>query len=71
MKVQLDTLVRGTIGVTETVRTMRVYRVLGNGQVAGIDADDGRQHLMDDGNFEVIGEPRPVLQRRDIPKRFQ
>jgi hypothetical protein len=72
MRLAIDSLVRGTIGQTpDTKREMRIFRVSSHGWVAGIGAEDGKQHIMYPGNFEVVGEPRPVLQRRDIPRRFQ
>lgn len=68
MTIQLDALVRGEIGFTARVGEARVYRVSNWGWVAGIDSE-GRQVIIS--SPEVIGEPRPVKDRLDIPERFR
>lgn len=70
MRVQIDSLVRGRVGSTEKIDEMRVFRITSFGHVAGINGD-GNQSIMNAGNFEVIGEPRPQNQRRDIPERLR
>ena len=68
--VRLDSLVRGPIGTTDKVRTMRVYGVSRYGWVAGVDVESGRQYIMEEGRFEVIGDPRPLAARTDVPARL-
>lgn len=69
MRLQIDSLVQGKVGVTDRVETMRVFSV-GRGQVAGIN-EEGRQRIMYTGAFEIIGEPRPERQRTDIPVKLR
>ena len=66
----LDALVRGRVGLTERIDTMRVYRVSPWGWVAGVNAD-GRQEIMNGDSFEVVEGPRPVRLRTDIPERLR
>lgn len=68
MSVPIDTLVRGLKGKTEQVTEARVYRSFSSGWIAGIDGD-GKQVIIYEP--EVIGDPRPVYARRDIPARFR
>lgn len=68
MKLQIDSLVRGKVGSLNTVREMRVYRISAYNWVAGIESDSGRQMIMH--APEVIGPPRPVRARTDIPERL-
>lgn len=68
--VALDALVRGRVGLTERLDTMRVYSVSPWGWVAGINAE-GRQRIMNAGAFEVVDGPRPVKARTDIPERLR
>jgi len=65
---KIDSLVRGRVGSTERVAEARVYRVSAWGWVAGIDTE-GRQVIIHDA--EIIGDPRPMNQRKDIPERLQ
>lgn len=69
-RVQIDSLVRGRFGTSQKSGEMRVFRVQRNGQLCGID-DEGRQHIMDEGNYEVVGAPRPMVARTDIPTRLR
>ncbi len=66
---RIDSLVRGSAGVTHRVVEGRVYSTPVFG-VAIVDAD-GRQWVLYDGRFEVVEDPRPIAQRRDIPDRLQ
>lgn len=66
----LDTLVRGLYGSTDKEATMRVTFISPFGWVGGITAD-GTQHIMYPGGFKVIGPPRPIRQRGDIPARLR
>lgn len=66
--VRVDAQIRGPIGNTERVETMRVVFVSPFGWVAGIN-DNGRQRIMN-GDFEILEAPRPVKARTDIPARF-
>lgn len=70
MNVPLDALVRGRVGLTERIDTMRVYRVSPWGWVAGVNAD-GRQAIMNGDSFELVEGPRPVRLRTDIPERLR
>ncbi|MCC6619450.1 MAG: hypothetical protein IT341_10490 [Chloroflexi bacterium] len=67
--VRLDSLVRGPVGSTEHVETMRVFAVDVHGNVSGINGD-GRQRQMREG-VEVVEGPRPVAQRGDVPERLR
>lgn len=67
-RVQVDSLVRGTVGNLDKVGEARVYYISPFGWVAGIDSD-GHQTIIHDP--EVIALPRPTRQRTDIPERLQ
>ncbi len=58
-RVRLDHLVKGQVGSTEKVRTMRVGS-LHSTFVSGVD-DEGNQYVMYDP--AIVGPPRPVAQR--------
>ena len=68
MRVQIDSLVRGLDG-KHTDRTVkgRVYAI--RPTFVGIILEDGKQGIIE--VPEVIGPPRPVIQRSDIPRRFR
>lgn len=68
MTVPLDALVRGRAGSTERIVEGRVYRVSPFGWVALVGADQ-RQHIIYEP--EVVGDPRPVVARTDIPARLR
>lgn len=68
MTIPIDALVRGRVGATDRVTEARVYRPTTFGWVSGIDPE-GRQVIIMDP--EVIGEPRPEKDRRDIPERLR
>lgn len=67
-RLQIDSLVRGKVGSTDTVRTMRVFAIRPT-FVAGIGVDDGKQWAMYEP--EVVDGPRPLNARRDIPQRLR
>jgi hypothetical protein len=69
MTLKLDSLVRGAPGVhrDRTVRG-RVYRILHSG-AAAVWGEDGKQWVVNEP--EVIGDPRPVISRGDIPARLR
>ena len=69
MSLKLDSLVKGAPGIhlDKEVRG-RVFHIARSGVVAII-GDDGRQwHVYEP---EVIGDPRPVISRGDIPHRLR
>ena len=70
-RVTIDSLVRGRVGNLDVEDTARVYSVnnLRYGWVAAISTTDGRQTVIHDP--VVIGPPRPVVQRTDIPDRLR
>lgn len=69
MTLKLDSLVRGAPGVhRDRVVQGRVFRVLRSG-AAAVWGDDGKQWMVD--QPEVIGDPRPVISRGDIPQRLR
>lgn len=65
--IAVDTLVRGTAGVTARIITGRVYRVLRSG--VAVITDEGQQAIIY--HPEEIGAPRPATRRTDIPRRLQ
>lgn len=67
--VHIDSLVRGTVGVTDRVVEGRVYATPVFG-VAIVDAD-GKQWVLYDGRYELVEGPRPIAARRDIPDRLR
>lgn len=67
-RIQIDALVRGPIGSSQKVGEMRVVRMSPHGWAFGI-GSRGQQRIMYE--FEVIGSPRPMPARRDIPERFR
>jgi hypothetical protein len=67
MSLKLDSLVRGAIGHTNRVETGRVYRLLPTG--VAVITTEGKQAVID--HPEVIGDPRPVISRGDIPHRLR
>lgn len=69
MTIPIDSLVRGRVGMTERVETMRVTSTSGFGWVAGVNAD-GNQRIMYPG-FEVVDGPRPEKLRTDVPARLR
>ena len=68
MKVEIDSLVRGYVGFTDRITQARVYRITPWGWVGGINTE-GRQTIIRDP--EIIGDPRPMNQRNDIPEKFR
>lgn len=70
MRPAIDALVRGRAGATETVVTGRVFRVTPHGHVGLLD-EHGHQRLVAYGAVEVVGPPRPVKDRRDIPAHLR
>lgn len=70
-RVQIDSLVRGRVGSLERIDTARVYSIrnLRYGYIAGISTTDGKQTIIHDP--VVIGPPRPLNQRTDIPARLR
>lgn len=69
VRIQIDSLVRGKLGATDKVDTIRVVHV-GPSTLSGFNAD-GQQRQIYTENAEVIGDPRPLIARTDIPKRFR
>lgn len=70
MKVAIDSLVEGPVGSTARVERMRVTRVMSTGHVSGINSEGG-QRIMNVGNYQVVGDPRPEKLRRDIPEKLR
>lgn len=68
--IPVDSLVRGKVGSTDRVLSMRVYLATVWGWVAGVD-HQGRQWIMHPPNFRVIRKPRPEAQRTDIPEHLR
>ena len=67
--IQVDSLVTGTMGVTDKVIEGRVFATHRNGSVSVIRTDTGGQATIY--QPELIGEPRPIAARRDIPDRLR
>jgi hypothetical protein len=67
--VRVDALVRGRVGHTDRVETIRVTAVSPFGWVAGVNLD-GNQRVINPG-FEILGEPRPEKLRTDIPAHLR
>jgi hypothetical protein len=67
MTLKLDSLVRGVVGHTDRTATGRVYRLLPTG--VAIITTEGKQAILADP--EIIGDPRPVISRGDIPHRLR
>lgn len=67
-RIRVDSLVRGRVGFTTRVETVRVTSSSPHGYVYGINAE-GRQRVIHDP--EVIGDPRPEKERRDIPAHLR
>lgn len=68
--VRIDSLVRGPVGFTDRIETMRVFAVDAFGHASGINGE-GKQSQMHAGTYEVIDGPRPVRERTDIPERLR
>jgi hypothetical protein len=68
MTIPIDALVRGEVGHTTRVETMRVFHRSPFGWVAGV-TSEGRQRIMH--APEVIDRPRPEKQRTDVPDRLK
>ena len=66
--IRIDSLVRGPVGSTDVVETMRVFFVSPFGWVVGVNAEQ-RQRIMHEP--ELVEGPRPEKQRTDIPMHLR
>lgn len=64
----VDSLIRGTVRGQRIEG--RVYHVSSFGWVAFVDADE-KQWIAYAGHFDVVGDPRPLKHRTDIPERLR
>ena len=69
--VEIDSLVQGFRGYTQSPAFARVYVISQWGWIAGIEVDTGKQTVMYPGRFLVRDKPRPIGQRKDIPERLK
>lgn len=69
--VAIDSLVRGPVGTTDRVETMRVTFCSPFGWVAGVN-EDGRQRVMGEaGPYQFLEAPRPLAARVGIPEHLR
>lgn len=71
VEVKIDSLVQGFVGNTKRVASGRVFSISHYGWVAFYDAEHQKQWISYEGKYLVRENPRPPLQRKDIPEKLQ